>query len=222
MRWWKGVVLFFIVVVIGVGSFLAYRAIAKRRYLKETLLWIDQTYNPHDGGDNLGQGHGWEIHYLKKGNVEEITQKFNTTVTLDGGCNVVTRSETLPVGVFSEVPSVTTYKFNLRDIDPDSIKTKTYDLHKDVFSCADPEQVKDYDLSCDNAEIEFLTRNGATVINEDRVTTFTKLTGSDHESTSASKTNKSWWLVDDVPYSQRLAKALKNAVELCGGQSSRF
>ena len=94
--------------------------------------------------------------------------------------------------------------------------------HKDVFSCADPEQVKDYELSCDNAEIEFLTRNGATAINEDRVATFTKLTGSDHESRSASKTNKSWWLVDNVPYSQRLAKALKNAVELCGGQSSRF
>ena len=222
MKWWKAVVLFFIVVVIGVGPFVGYCAIAKRRDLKETLLWIDQTYNPHDGGDNLGQGHGWEIHYLKKGNVEEITQKFNTTVTLDGGCNVVTRSETLPVGVYSELSSVTTYKFNLRDIDPGSIRIKTYDLQKDVFSCADPEQVKDYELSCDNAEIEFLTRNGATAINEDRVAIFTKLTGSDHEPKSASKTNKSWWLVDDVPYSQRLAKTLKHAVELCGGQSSRF
>jgi hypothetical protein len=87
MKGWKGVVLFFIVVVIGAGSFFAYRAVAKRRDLKETLLWIDQTYNPHDGGDNLGQGHGWEIHYLTTGNVEEITQKFNTTVTLDGGCD---------------------------------------------------------------------------------------------------------------------------------------
>jgi hypothetical protein len=222
MKWWKGVVLFFIVVVIGAGSFFGYRAVAKRRDLKGTLSWMDQTYNPHEGSDNLGQGHGWEIHYLKKGNIEEITEKFNTTVTLDGGCNVVTRSETLPVGVYSELPSVTTYKFNLRDIDPDSIKIKTYDLHKDVFSCADPEQVKDYELSCDNAEIEFLTRNGVTSIDEDRVATFTKLTGSDHESRSSSKTNKSWWLVDDVPYSQRLAKALKHAVELCGGQSSRF
>jgi hypothetical protein len=222
MKWWKDLALFFVVVVMGVGSFFGYRAIAKRRDLKETLLWIDQTYNPHEGGDNVGQGHGWEIHYLKKGNIEEITEKFNTTVTLDGGCNVVARSETLPVGVYSELPSVTTYKFNLRDIDPNSITIKTYDMHKDVFSCADPEQVKLFDLDCDNAEIEFLTRNGATAINEDRVATFTKLTGSDHESRSASKTNKGWWLVDDVPYSQRLAKALKHAVELCGGQSSRF
>jgi hypothetical protein len=94
MKWWKGVVLFLIVAAIGMASFFGYRAIAKRRDLKETLMWIDQTYNPHDGGDNLGRGHGWEIHYLKRDNIEEITQKFNTTVTLDAGCNVITRSET--------------------------------------------------------------------------------------------------------------------------------
>ncbi len=222
MKLRKGVLLFVTVVVLGVGSFFAYRAFAKRRDLQETLSWIDQTYNPHEGGDNLGQGHGWEIHYLRKGDVEEITQKFNTTVTLDGDCNVVTRSETFPVGVYSETPSVTTYKFSLRDIDPDSIKIKTYDLHKDVFSCADPEQVQAYGLNCDNAEIEFLTRNGATSINEDMLTTFTKLTGSDHESRNISKTAKGWWVVDDVPYSQRLARALKHAVELCGGRASRF
>lgn len=222
MKRWKAGVLFVAVTVIGAGSFLGYRAIAKRRDFRETVLWIDQTYNPHEGADNLGQGHGWEIHYLRKGNVEEITQKFNTTVTLDDACNVVTRSETFPVGVYSETPSVTTYKFNLRDIDPNSITIKTYDLHKDVFSCADPEQVKAYDLNCDNAEIEFLSRNGTTSISEDRVRTFTKLTGSDHESRSVSHTNKNWWVVDDVPYSQRLAKALKHAVELCGGQASRF
>lgn len=222
MKLWKGAVLLVTIVVLGVGSFFAYRAIARRRDLRETLLWIDQTYNPHDGADNLGQGHGWEIHYLEKGNIEEITEKFNTTVTLDGACNVVTRSETFPVGVYSETPSVTTYKFNLRDIDPDSIKIKTYDLHKDVFSCADPEQVQAYELNCDNAEIEFLARDGATSINEEMVRTFTKLTGSDHESRNASKTNKGWWVVDDVSYSQRLAKALKHAVELCGGRASRF
>jgi hypothetical protein len=174
MKLRKGVVPLVTIVVLGAGSFFTYRAIAKRRDLKETLLWIDQTYNPQEGADNLGQGHGWEIHYLKKGNVEEITEKFNTTVTLDGACNVVTRSETFPVGLYSETPSVTTYKFNLRDIDPDSIKTKTYDLHKDIFSCADPEQVQAYELNCDKAEIEFLTRNGATSINEDMVRTFTK------------------------------------------------
>ena len=220
MKRWKTIVLFVAVVVISVAFFLGCRAIAERRDLKETLSWIDRTYNPHEGGDNLGQGHGWEIHYLKKGNVEEITEKFNTTVAFDGSCNVVTRSETFAVGVYSELSSLTIYKFNLQDIDPNSIAIKTYDLHKDVFSCADPEQVKTFELNCDNAEIEFFTRNGATSINENTVRTYTKLTGSDHESRTVSKTNKDWWVVDDVPYSRRLAKALKHAVELCGGQAS--
>ncbi len=222
MKWWKLLVLPLGVVFLGLVLFLAYRAIANHRDLKETLLWMDQTYNPHEEGDNPGKGHGWEIHYLRKNNVEEATESFNATFTYDGGCNVITRSETLPVGVFEEMPSVTTYKLNLRDIDPDSIEIKTLDSHKDVFSCADPEQVKLYDLNCDNAEIQFLTRNGATAINEDSVTTFTKLTGSEHEVRSVSKTNKGYLLVDDVPYAQRLAKALKHAVELCGGKRSRF
>jgi hypothetical protein len=92
----------------------------------------------------------------------------------------------------------------------------------DVFNCADPEQVKAYELSCDNAEIEFMTRNGATTVKEDQVETFLKLTGSDHESRNVSKANRAWLIVDDVPYSQRLAKALKHAVQLCGGKVSRF
>jgi hypothetical protein len=222
MKLWQRVVLASTVVVLGVGSFRIYRVISKRRDLRETLAWIDQTYNPHEGGDNLGQGHGWEVHYLRKGNIEEITQKFNTTLAFDGTCNLKMRSETFPVGVWSEIPSVTHYTLNFRDIDPNSITIKTFDLHKDAFSCVDPEEVKDYNLSCDNAEIYFTTRDGITSINEDTVRTYTKLTGSDHESRSSSKTNKGWWIVDDVPYSHRLEKALRHAVELCGGQTSRF
>lgn len=222
MKWWKRILLSVAVVILGLGSFFVYRAVAKNRDLKETLQWMDQTYNPHEGGDNLGQGHGWEIHYVRKDNDERITEKFGETISVDGSCNITIHGETFPVGVYSEVPSTTSYKLNLRDIDPDTIKIKTYDLHKDVFSCADPEQVKLYDLNCDNAEIEFLTRNGATVISEDTLRTFTTQRGSDHQSKNVSRTNKAWLLVDDVPYAQRLAKAVKHSVELCGGQSSRF
>jgi hypothetical protein len=222
MRWWKLLALLLGIVFLGPVLFLAYRTIANHRDLKETLLWMDQTYNPHEGGDNFGQGHGWETHYLQKGKVEEITEKFNTTFTYEGDCNVVTRSETLPVGAFDQTPNVTTYRVNLRDIDPDSIEIKTLDSHNDVFSCADPEQVKLYDLNCDNAEIQFLTRNGAAAINENSVTTFTKLTGNEHEGRSVSKTSRGFLVVDDVAYAQRLAKALKHAVELCGGKRSRF
>jgi hypothetical protein len=38
-----------------------------------------------------------------------------------------------------------------------------------------------------------------------------------HELRTASKRNKRWLAVDDVAYAQRLAKALKHAVELGKG-----
>jgi len=38
MKLWKGLVLLVTIVALGVGSFFAYRAFAKRRDLKETLL----------------------------------------------------------------------------------------------------------------------------------------------------------------------------------------
>jgi hypothetical protein len=219
----KRVALLLSAVIVGVGSFFAYRAIAKYRDLRETLSWIDQTYNPHEGGDNSGQGHGWEIHYQKNGKgEEEITQEFKATFAHDSGCNVAIHAETMPVGVWSEIPSVTTYTFNLRYIDPDSFKVKTYDLYNDSWNCADPEQVELFKLSCDDATIEFRTRDGVATITVDTVKTFTKLKGSDHELRSTSKTNKCWLIVDDVPYAQRLAKALKHGIELCGGKPSRF
>jgi hypothetical protein len=199
-----------------------FRSAQHNRDLAETLAWVDQTYNPHQGGDNFGQGYGWEIHYGGRDQEERVTEKFKMTFTRLGACNIVLTSETLPEGVFSETPSVTKYRINLCDIDPGSIKIKTYDLHKDVFSCADAEQVKLYELNCDNAEIEFLARNGSTAISEERVETFTKLTGADHELKTASKTNKCWLTVNDVAYAHRLAKALKHAVELCGGKASKF
>jgi hypothetical protein len=183
---------------------------------------MDQTYNPHEGGENFGRGHGWETHYLRRGQTEEVTEEFNITFTFTDNCTMVIRSETMPIGIFKEVPSVNKFTLNLCDIDSATIKIKTYDLHKDVFNCADPEAVKMFELSCDNAEIEFQTRNGATAINEERVQTFVKLTGNDHELKTTSKTNKAWIVVDDVAYSQRVAKALKHAVELCGGTLSKF
>jgi hypothetical protein len=222
MSTWKWVGLSFGIVAACAAAVSVFRSVQRNRDLSETLLWMDQTYNPHEGGDNFGHGHGWEIHYLLKGQREEVTQKFRMSFTRLGGCNIVINNETLPEGVYSETPSIYKYSVNLRDIDPDSIRVKTYDLRKDVFSCADPEQVKLYRLNCDNAEIEFLTRNGATSISEEGVKTFTKLTGKDHELRTASRTNKCWFIVDDVPYAQRLAKALKHAVELCGGRASKF
>jgi hypothetical protein len=219
---WQAALILVGIVAVALGATKFCLSLQRNRDLAETLLWMDQTYNPHEGGDNLGQGHGWEIHYIRKGQEEEVTQKFKMTFTRLGDCNIAIKSETLPEGVYSETPNVDTYTFNLCDIDPDSIKIKTYDLHKDVFSCADPEQVKLYELDCDNGEIEFSTRNGATTIAEEAVNTFTKLSGTDHELKTATKTNKCWLIVDDIVYAQRLEKALRHAIDLCGGKPSRF
>jgi hypothetical protein len=202
--------------ILGLGVFFGYRALAKYRDFQETLKWMDQTYNPHEGGESRG----WEIHYTWNGHTEEVSQKFNQTFTHDG-CKMVTRIETMAEGVYVELPGATTYTFNLRDIDPNSITVKTYDLHH-AYDCSDPEAVKAHDLSCDSAQVSFATANDAGTISDDTVRTYTKLTGADHESKSSSKTNKCWFIVNDVAYAQRFAKALKHAVELCGGKASRF
>ena len=209
-------------IALGLVAVLAYPTIQRRRDLNETLTWIEQTYNPHENASIFSQGHGWERHYVRRGATEELTEEFQTTFSAKGGCNVGIHSETSPVGVFVDVPSKTNYTFNLRDVDVDSIKIKTFDLHDDVFNCADPEQVSLYNLNCQSAEVYFQTRDGATVINEDSVRTYTKLTGADHESRSTSRTHEVWLILDDVTYAQRLAKAWKHAVELCGGESSKF
>jgi len=63
---WKRIVVALGVVAVGVAAVVIFRSVQRNRDLAETLLWMDQTYNPHVGGDNFGQGHGWEIHYLRK------------------------------------------------------------------------------------------------------------------------------------------------------------
>jgi hypothetical protein len=204
------------VVILGFCSYFGYRAFTKHHELQETLTWLDETYNPHEGGDN----HGSEIHYTWNGNTEEVSQEFNQTFTHDG-CKVVTRIETMAEGVYVDLPSVTTYTFNLCDIDPNSITIKTYDLHH-AWDCSDPEAVKANELTCDSAEVFFATINDTGTINEEKVTTFTKLTGADHESRTTYKASKCWFIVNDVSYAQRFAKALKHAVELCGGKASKF
>src|ERR1700676_324949 len=165
------------VVIFVVGSFFAYRAIAKRRDLKETLLWMDQTYNRQEGGENYGLGHGNETHYLRGKDrlSEDITQEFHQTFAYKGGCTVVMHHETVPIGVFKNVYTNGDYTFSLCDVDPDSIQIHKYDFHKDIGGCADPEQVQTLSLDCTSAEVEFHTRNEVPKITEDSVATYAEL-----------------------------------------------
>jgi hypothetical protein len=60
-------------------------------------------------------------------------------------------------------------------------------------------------------------------IKEDSVSTYAELTGTDHNAEGHNnQQSKGWFIVDDVSYAERFAKAFRHAVELCGGKSSKF
>jgi hypothetical protein len=224
VRVWKRVAWGIAVATVGVGSYFTCRAITSRRELRETVFWIDQTYNRHEGGENYGFGHGNETHYLENSTLhtEEVTQEFHETFSYKGGCNIVLHHETVPVGVFKSVHRTYDDSFSLCDVDPDSIKISKFDFRKDFFNCTDAEQVELFKLDCSSAEIEFHTRNEVPNIKEDSMTTFAELTGAEHIAESHSQRSKEWFIVDNAAYAERLAKAFRHAVELCGGKPSKF
>jgi hypothetical protein len=207
-----------------VVGYFAYHAYTRHRDIVETLAWMDQTYNPHEGGDNFDHGHGTAEHYLvhTREGTEDLTEKFQTTFSRMDGCKIVIHQETFPVGVFKNVYSTTEQTVNLCDVDPTSIKLIRRDLHNDVFDCADPEAVELFKLNCDSAEIVFRTRNDVLSIKEKAVRTFAELKGPEHEQHTESKTNVGWFNVDDATYAQRFVAAFRHAVETCGGAASKF
>lgn len=185
--------------------------------LSETLSWMDQTYNPHEGTD-FGHGKGTELHYDTHG---EVWEAFNESFTHDG-CKVTIHFETEPRGVRKDMHGTNLETFNLCDIDPQSIKVSTFDSHADVFDCSDPEEVQLHRLNCDQAEVTFSTHNTASAIDEESVTIFEQLEGASHLLKGKRKTSSAFFTVNDVEYANRFAKALQHAVELCGGKPSAF
>lgn len=59
-------------------------------------------------------------------------------------------------------------------------------------------------------------------IHDDGVTIYAELTGKDHEAQRHEHKSKGWFSVDDLAYAERLEKAIRHAVELCGGKTSKF
>jgi hypothetical protein len=220
MRW----VLILGLLIGGIASVFAYRAYSRHRDLVETMAWMEQTYNPHEGGENFGRGHGDETHYLRntKLQTEDITEEFHQTLIYEGECALVIHYETVPVGVYKTVYSKGDYTLSLCDIDPATIKIDKFDFHKDIGGCDDPERVSLLELDCSSAEVEFHTWNAIPKIKDDGVTTYAELTGKDLESKRDGVNSKGWFIVDDVQYAERFANALKHAVELCGGKRSKF
>jgi hypothetical protein len=196
-------------IAIGVAAIAHLPSVQRKRDLAETLAWMDQTYNPHDDGENLGQGHGSIA--LK---AETGTLKVKMSFVRLGGCKIAINR-----GFYSDHPSEA-YTLSLCDIDPVSIKVETFEILPGmvtgwVSNCAD---------NCDGAIVGFLTRDGAAAINEERfeVEVVDRNTRSLRDSRIASKTNTAFLYADDVNYAKRFARALKHAVELCGGKPSDF
>ena len=187
--------------------------------LSRTLAWMDNTYNPHDGVSGaFGHGRtGWYAHarseYLVSGSTETFTSN---------GCQFTLHFQDNPAAsAFREVYGSRSHSFNLRDINPQSIKVSTFS-HAGGFRCEDYDFDQRQRMNCDHAEIVFSTRSEAPLIVEDSRTTFTKLQGRDHESQTKSKGSQAFFEVDDLEYASRFAKAFRHAVELCGGKPQAF
>ena len=168
MRNWRRFVLCVGLILVCIVTIITLHSVQRHRDFAETLLWMDQTYNPHDGGRNFGQGHGSVVVSRETGEIT-IRMRF---VRL-GDCKILIKE-------FWDENPVDTYTLTLCDIDPVSIKIRTFDRRK-IYgtdtSCADAEPVTRYDLKCDSADIEFLTTDGAHVIKEDRMGDPPKPTG---------------------------------------------
>jgi hypothetical protein len=147
---------------------------------------------------------------------EVLVSGSNETFTYDG-CKMTLRVEDDHSAETSKEVYVSfSYSFNLRDIDPQSIRMTTIS-HTGGLYCAFPA-----DVDCDHAEITFKTHLEVPLIDMYSDAIYPRLEGSDHESKTSSKANTAYFMVNDVEYAKRLMGAFRHAVELCGGKPEPF
>jgi hypothetical protein len=194
--------------------------------LEETLEWMDNTYNPHESVSGA-YGHGrtaWYAPDTVNGSKTEVMAHGLTEMFTYRGCEMTVKTADNPEAQKSkELFTSATFSFNLRDIDPSSVKitarTRLGDFPCDDYS---EEQRAAMGINCDHAEMGFKTRNEAGLITEDWNSIFVKLTGADHEMRHTSKSSSSYFVFNEVAYAGRFAKAFAHAIELCGGKPSPF
>jgi hypothetical protein len=178
--------------------------------LADTLEWMDSTYNSHENaGGAFGHGR-WEIFSVDGKSFERRTSSFSYD-----GCNISLSTKDDPTAQLFEdtMYSASVYTFALKDLDPGTVSVKQYRSVAGL-TC---------DLNtCDQAKVEFETRNDAPLINESSDTVFPKATGADHEAMQKRKTFVAEFYVDDVVYARRFADAFRHAIALCGGARSPF
>jgi hypothetical protein len=92
------------------------------------------------------------------------------------------------------------YRFKLGDIDPTSMRIKTYDSQTAGNSC---EAFPDAGMVCDIAEMTFETRNQVSLIETEHHFVYPELNGKDHESHSSGRTYEAGIALDDGSVSKR-------------------
>jgi hypothetical protein len=182
--------------------------------LSETLAWMDNSYNPHaDVSGAYGHGRtGWYAPKTGGRAYEEVLASGSMETFTYNGCQMTLHIDD-DRAAEQEVYVSLSYSFNLRDINPQSIRIRSISHSGGVYCEAFPGA----DMDCDHAEIAFKTRLEAPLIDMHSHAIYPKLQGSDHESKGSSKANTAHFRVNDVEYAKRLMKAFRHAVELCGG-----
>jgi hypothetical protein len=181
----------------------------------DTLAWMDSTYNDHGAAGGSG---GYGINEDDDPGTGFPIRKTIQSFTYDG-CNITIQFDDLDFDHASiGIETKGTHTFNLGDIDPASITTSTADSENAGMSC-DLAVVNGH---CDEAVIQFETRNRQPVIRTASKTIYAKLRGRDHENAGTSTGYSSAWFVGDVEYAKRFETAFRHAVALCGGMRSTF
>src|SRR4051812_1720842 len=98
--------------------------------LSQTLAWMDNTYNPHDGVSGaFGHGRtGWYAPDKSLGSAaaEYLVSGSTETFTHDR-CQIALRiDDNRSASAHREIYGSTLYTFSLHDINPQSIKVSTY------------------------------------------------------------------------------------------------
>ena len=169
--------------------------------LTETLLWMDNTYNPHE--HYLGHGR-WETYSVGK-----LFQRRFARFTYDG-CKL-TFSTT--GGVLAEqCRDNSSLSVNLADLDPTSIHTKAYSSQTAGIAC---EAFPSLGMDCDVAEMTFETRNQVPLMETRHHFVYPELKGKDHDSYAEGKSFEAGILIDDVKYASLLAVPLTTIHQPC-------
>jgi len=190
---------------------------AQSQNLTDTLAWMDNTYNPHPYAA-MASGRGHYAWYEREAGHDKLKWAESETFSYRGCQMTVNVNQSPYADSARDMYTDYTETFNLGDLNPDSVKIETATHYGDL-ACDSPLAGGNV---CDHGDVVVLTHNESPLITSKSHSIFPRLTGKDHESTSVSKRTEVVFVVDDPAYSQRFSKALRQAIQLCGGKPQSF